>query len=299
MASTQDKLTEHDMALSSLIGLDHVVILVHDLSKAAEQWRSLGFTVAPAGLHSASMGTANHTIMLQDDYLELMGVVSPTERNAPSRSFLAERGEGIERAAFTGRDADAGVRELQAHGFAALGPYDFSRPVETATGQRTEARFRTFLWPTHERPGGLRIFACEHLTRDVVWLPELTRHRNTAVGVERVEMLSRDPAEAAAHMSRLIDQPAVPEPDGALKIDTGGGRGSFVFLDRSTLVRRHTGIDLTGLPDEGAVALVLRVTDVAAATSAVGAAAAWSSADVIKIAPNNANGVILVLTKLH
>ena len=64
------------MAIASVVGLDHIVVVVRDLDAAAQRWRKLGFTLSPRGLHSAHMGTANHTLMLGDDYLELMGVVA-------------------------------------------------------------------------------------------------------------------------------------------------------------------------------------------------------------------------------
>ena len=279
--------------MRSIIGLDHVVVLTRDLAEGARRWQSLGFTVAPRGMHSASMGTANHTIMLGPDYLELVGVVAETERNLPSREFLARRGEGIERAAFTGTNADDGVAELKARGFDALGPWDFGRPVDLPDGRTVEAKFRTFLWPVHERPGGLRIFACQHLTRDYVWVPELTRHANTATRIDRIEMLSADPAAAAAHMSRLIDHPVDKEADGALRVETGAGRGAFVFLDRTTLAKRHPGVPLDTLPPEGGVTIALRVTDMAAAKRALGAKACVSDGTTVKVAPTEANGVIL------
>ena len=64
------------MPMQSIIGLDHVVVLVRDLAEGQRRWEQLGFTVAPVGMHSASMGTANHTIMLGDDYIELIAVVA-------------------------------------------------------------------------------------------------------------------------------------------------------------------------------------------------------------------------------
>ena len=75
----------------------------------------------------------------------------------------------------------------------------------------------------------MRIFACEHQTRAHVWIPELTRHANTAMRLDRVEMLSKDPTSAAKHMGRLIDRQPQPEADGALKVETGSGRGDFIF----------------------------------------------------------------------
>ncbi|MEZ5854448.1 MAG: VOC family protein [Hyphomicrobiaceae bacterium] len=283
------------MPMQSIIGLDHVVVMVRDLAEGATRWSELGFTVSPRGLHSEAMGTANHTIMLEHDYLELIGVVAETERNAPGRAFLARRGEGIERAAFTGTDADDGVAELKARGFAALGPYDFGRPVDLPDGRKVEATFRTFVWPIEERPGGLRVFACQHLTRENVWIGELTRHANTAFRIDRVEMVSPDPAAAAQHMGRLIDRTPERLADGALKVETGSGRGDFVFLDRRTLTARHPGIALEDVPDEGAITLALSVRDAQAAAAAIGSKAAVVEANTVKVAPVNANGVILVL----
>jgi len=281
--------------MRSIIGLDHVVIMTRNLAAGARRWERLGFTVSALGMHTAVMGTANHTIMLGHDYIELIGIVTETERNLPGRQFLARRGEGIERAAFTGTDADDGVAELKERGFAALGPYDFGRPVDLPDGRKVEARFRTFVWPVEERPGGLRVFACQHLTRENVWIPELTRHANTAYRIDRVEMLSPDPVKAAAHMGRLIDRAPRQQADGAFAVATGSGRGDFVFLNRKTLERRHPGVSLDGIPDETAITLALTVTDIRAAAAAVGDQAAVVEDRVVKVAPADANGVILEL----
>lgn len=285
------------MALKSIVGLDHVVILAGSLDAAAESWRALGFTVAPRGTHTAAMGTANHTIMLAEDYIELIGVVADTERNAPTREFLKMRGEGIERSAFTTTSAADGVAEIAARGLAGTGPFDFGRPVDLPDGRKTEAKFRTFLWPLNDRPGGMRIFACEHLTRHAVWVPELTRHANTATRIDRVELVSANPKDAAEHMSRLIDQPVTADDDGALRVASGGNRGAFVFLDHATLEKRHPGVPLDGLPGEGGVTLSLRVANADAAKSAVGGRGVTTKPGSITVPPRYANGVILELAQ--
>jgi hypothetical protein len=285
------------MPLKSIVGLDHVVILARNLDAAAETWRTLGFTVAPRGIHTAAMGTANHTIMLAEDYIELIGVVADTERNAPTREFLKTRGEGIERSAFTTTSAADGVAEIKARGLEGTGPFDFGRPVDLPDGRKTEARFRTFLWPLNDRPGGMRIFACEHLTREAVWFPELTRHANTATRIDRVELVSANPRQAAEHMSRLIDRPVTTDDDGALRVTSGGTRGAFVFLDRATLEKRHPGVPLDGLPQEGGVTLALRVANADAAKSAVGGRGVTTKPGSITVPPRYANGVILELAQ--
>ena len=284
------------MPMRSIAGLDHVVVVVHDLAASARRWHNLGFTVAPRGLHPAHMGTANHTIMFGEDYVELLAVVAPTDLNLRSREFLAERHEGIERTAFTSTDAAAGVAELAARGIKADGPREFSRPVELPDGRKSAASFRTFYWPAHDRPAGLRIFACEHLTRDTVWIPELTRHANTAQRIERLEILCRDPKATAAEMGRLIDRPAEPVAAGEFRMRSGAHRADLVFLDREALERRHAGVPLSSLPDEGCVTLAVVVADLAKARNAVGARAAEATAQTLKVAPAAASGLILEFT---
>ena len=80
------------MALRNIVGIDHAVVVVRDLDQAAANWQRLGFTVSPRGTHSAKMGTGNYTIMLDPDYIELLGVLVETEHNAPTRAMLAKRG---------------------------------------------------------------------------------------------------------------------------------------------------------------------------------------------------------------
>lgn len=259
------------MSLSQVIGTDHAVVAVRDLDAAAETWRRLGFNVSPRGTHSPHLGSGNYTIVFDIDYIELLGILAETPHNAPTRAFLAER-EGIERVAFTARDSAAGVAELKARGIAALGPVDFGRPVDLPGGGKSEARFCVMHWPVDERPGGLRIFACQHLTREAVWIKSLQTHANTARRLMEVEILTADPKVAGAHMTRLIDQPADALADGAVRVRSGANRADFIFLDQATLARRHSGISLAGLPEEGAVGLRIGVADAAAAARAVGPA---------------------------
>ena len=251
------------MALAHILGLDHIVVTVRDLDAAAEAWRRLGFTVSPRGTHSPHLGSANYTIVFGCDYIELLGVLTPTEHLKPTIEFLKTR-EGIERAAFTTDDAAAGVEELRARGIAPLGPVHFGRPVELPGGGAGEARFNVFRWPVDEAPGGLRIFACQHLTRDTVWIPELQAHANGAVRLVRLEILSTDPAAAAAHLSRLIDEPVSATPDGYL-VPSGGGRADFVFYDEATFGRLYPPGVRAGAAAEGAVAVVVATGDPAGA----------------------------------
>jgi hypothetical protein len=280
------------VALNNVIGIDHAVVVVGDLDKAAENWKRLGFTVAPRGTHSAAMGTGNYTVMLDPDYFELLGVLTQTDHNVPTRAFLAKR-EGIERIALTAIDSAAGAEEIRARGFAPLGPTDFERPVTMPDGTQSAAKFRTFGWPLAEAPGGVRLFACQHKTRETVWIPELMKHANGAKRLKQVVIVSTGPAEDAAHLGRMIDRAVRAEPDGAFAVPSGSDRADFVFLTREQLGRRYPGVSLAGLPGRGGAGLVLATSDLAAAEKAVGSLAV-RSAGAVCIPPAAANGTLLV-----
>lgn len=251
------------MALKHVIGVDHVVVAVRDLARGAKDWEALGFVVSPRGLHSPLLGTANHTIMFEQDYVELLSPVTATDQNQPTRDFLA-RGEGVERVAFTTDDAIAGAAEISARGLPAIGPVHFGRPVPRPGGADVEARFSVFRWPLSERPGGVRIFACQHHTREAVWAPELTTHPNAALALRSIEIVTSDPAAAAAHLSRLIDRPAAL--DGASwRVASGAGRAEFVFVDAAALERSYPAAAREGVPSEGVAALRIATRDLAAA----------------------------------
>jgi hypothetical protein len=280
------------VALKNIIGIDHAVVVVNDLDKAAENWKRLGFTVSPRGTHSAKMGSGNYTIMLGSDYIELLGVLVETEHNAPTRAFLARRGEGIERVAFTAVDSADGAEEIRARGYAALGPTDFERPVTMPDGSLSAAKFRIFQWPIEEAPAGLRIFACQHKTQETVWIPQLQKHANAAKSLKLALVASPEPAKDATHLARMIDREVRAEADGTVAVPSGSDRADFVFLTRDQLGRRYPGVSLAGVPERGGAGLVLATGDIAAAEKAVGNAGVRSGSAVL-VAPAAANGVLL------
>lgn len=189
--------------MSAAIGsIDHVVIVVDDLVAAADTYRRLGFTLSPRGQHSAAMGTANHTLMLQNDYFELLTVLAPTERNVWWRRTLGEGG-GVGGFALQTDDPKGAFDIWSKAGFDPVGPIAFSRPVTRANGSQTEARFETV--SIAEVPEtDMRLFVCSQPTRDAVWLPELMAHANTAVAIKRVIVSSPEPESAARQWHRVI-----------------------------------------------------------------------------------------------
>jgi hypothetical protein len=280
------------VALKNVVGIDHAVVMVKELDRAAENWKRLGFTVSPRGTHSTHMGSGNYTIMFDPDYMELLGVLTSTEHNAPARAYLAKHGDGIERVALTAVDSAAGAEEIRARGYTPIGPTDFERPVTMPDGTLSVAKFRTFQWPTAEAPGGVRIFACQHKTRETVWIPELMKHANGARRLRQVLIATQDAAKDAAHLSRMIDREARNEPDGAVAVPSGADRADFVFLSRDQLAKRYPGVARAGLPERGGTALVI-AADLTQAETALGSSGIRSGG-AICVLPAAANGTLLV-----
>jgi Glyoxalase-like domain len=283
------------VALKNVVGIDHAVVMVKEIDTAAENWKRLGFTLSPRGTHSAHMGSGNYTIMFDPDYMELLGVLTSTEHNAPARAYLAKHGDGIERVAFTAVDSAAGAEEIRARGYTPIGPTDFERPVTMPDGTLSAAKFRTFQWPTTEAPGGVRIFACQHKTRGTVWIPELMKHANGARCLRQVLIATQDAAKDAAHLSRMIDREARNEPDGAVAVPSGANRADFVFLTRDQLAKRYPGVALAGLPERGGAGLVI-AADLTQAEKALGSSGIRSGGSIC-VPPAAASGTLLVFVR--
>lgn len=159
---------------------DHAVIVCGDLDAAANQWRSLGFTLTPRGYHT--LGSQNHCIMLARDYLELLHVTAPS----PSRQYYwdaQQRGGGCAAMSCKSRDAFATADRLRAAGFQPSDPIEFSRPVRLDDGSEHPATFRV---TALDQAPGARYFVCEHRTPELLWRPEWMAHAN---GVQAISAM--------------------------------------------------------------------------------------------------------------
>src|SRR5271156_3302656 len=149
-------------------GIDHLVIRVRDLDASEALYRKLGFALTPRGFH-AGRGSANHTAPMQGgNYFELLHL--PSGGNA---DFFPDR-EGPVALALAPADSLTLYAELGALGYDVEPPRDLSRPVHLPEGVR-EARFLNASFP-QIAPETVRWFACQHLTRDLVFRPEWQSH---------------------------------------------------------------------------------------------------------------------------
>src|SRR4051812_40584180 len=109
-----------------LLGLDHAVLRVADLDRAAEDFANMGFTLSPRGVHS--LGTQNHCLLFGFDYLELLWV--PPGVEAPFYAQIAGGNEGLTGLALKTDNANELRATWDKAGLHPAPVVSFSRPVE-------------------------------------------------------------------------------------------------------------------------------------------------------------------------
>jgi len=217
--------------IDSITGLDHVVVNVAErMDAVADAYRRLGFQLTPRGFHS--LGTINHLIIFQHDYLELLGY--PPGQPPAGLSALVEGELGLVAGALASRDATRVHRQAQAAHIPVFEPLDFSRPVALPDGER-EAAFRvTRLDP--DFTAGMALFVCEHRTPELVWRPEWQDHPNGVTAIAFVSVVVPDPVSAVKPYTRLFGEDGVQPMDGGVRLDMGQVR--LELIDAAALARR-------------------------------------------------------------
>src|SRR5262249_13265119 len=153
-------------------GLDHVVVMVDGIDAARRAYVRLGFQVQPRGFHT-KLGTANHLMIFENDYFEILGIVAPTSFNAERRGWVKEGG-GLANVALATDGADLAFDAFKAAGLNPEAPLAFDRAVEVA-GRTEQARFRTVRIPKTNMPV-VGFFVCEHLTPQFVYRADWAKH---------------------------------------------------------------------------------------------------------------------------
>ena len=130
-------------------GLDHVVVMVDGIDAAEAAYRRLGFQVQPRGFHK-KLGTANHLMIFDRDYFEILGIVEDTAFNTERREWLKDGG-GLANVALATDGADLAFEAFQQAGLHPDAPLFFDRAVEVA-GKTELAKFRTVRIPKTNMP---------------------------------------------------------------------------------------------------------------------------------------------------
>lgn len=235
-------------------GIDHALVVVPNLANAFERYRQLGFQVQPEGRHS-KLGTANHVMIFERDYLELIGVIEPTPYNEERRAWL-KQGGGLANAALATDDADIARAALAKADLSPDPVIDFGRTVEI-DGKQEEAKFRIVRIPKTKRPI-LGLFVCDQLTPQFVYRKEWAQHPNGVRGLAGITVVANDPTRVTALCVRFFGDTAVkPEGDG-LRVDTG--TQPIRYMTRAEFVAHYPGLSPARTDDHAAL-VSLRTPD--------------------------------------
>ncbi len=243
-----------DVAIS---GIDHALVAVRDLDTARDTWQRLGFTISPRGRH-VGWGTANYTILFQSDYIELRGIVDPTQFVGNLDEFL-EQGEGLFSAVLASDDAQGFHDWLQANVGTSDPPRDLERLIEFE-GREESLRFRLVPVPRGVTPG-LSTTAIQHLTPVELRRPELLSHPNGARSILEVTVVMEDLQGVAEAYAKLFGPRAIAG-EARDRIAVAAGSAVLLFVTPKEFPKRHYDVDV----DETAVlprmaALTLEVAD--------------------------------------
>jgi catechol 2,3-dioxygenase-like lactoylglutathione lyase family enzyme len=224
------------MTAPALSGIDHTLIGVRDLEAARAVWMRLGFTVTPRGRH-IGWGTANYCIMLQRGYIELLGILDPTQFTNNLDKFLETR-EGLMGLAFASDDPTATKARLVAQGLHPDGPKDLKRYLELPEGD-VLPEFRLLFLPKAETPD-LSAFVCCHLTPELIRRPDWLDHANGAWSLAGMTVISARPDEAAAAYRAFFGERSVRPIAGGAEIACG--QETLRFVTRGGFAALYPGL---------------------------------------------------------
>jgi hypothetical protein len=217
-------------------GLDHVVVMVDGIDAAEAQYGKLGFQVQPRGFHT-KLGTANHLMIFDTDYFEILGIVEDTPFNAERREWL-KAGGGLANVALATDGADLAFEAFRASGLNPDAPLFFDRAVEVA-GRTERAQFRTVRIPKTNMPV-VGFFVCEHVTPQFVYRAEWARHPNGARGIAGVTVIAEQPAKWIPELEKYFGAGSVKRDGEGLVADTG--TQPIRYLSRQDYAVRYPGI---------------------------------------------------------
>jgi catechol 2,3-dioxygenase-like lactoylglutathione lyase family enzyme len=275
-----------------IAGIDHAIVGVRNLEQARASYERLGFQATPRGRH-VGWGTANYCLMFPNDYLELLGIVDPAQFTNDLERFLAER-EGLLAIALRSTDPEATHAAWQSAGLDPAEIADLGRRLEPDL----ELRFANVMLP-QAATGGVRLFACSHVTPEAMRQAGWLRHPNGALGIASLTIAVDDPDAFHDPMAQVFGTICLTQTDDTLAVHTGNGVLLFVTPDDLDMLHPELEAIVTDAAGDGTptlAALSLTVRDLAATAAWLdqrGIAYRCDSGGTIGVPPEHTHGVML------
>lgn len=181
-----------------ILGVDHIVIAVHELNSAMETYRRLGFSVVEGGAHP--YGSHNALIGFKDgSYIELLGFYEESPAH-PWWDLLHERGGGLIDFCLATDDIRADLAAFRAQGVEA---------GDLTEGGRRRPDGYEVKWINNKVGGayqGLMPFIIEDVTPRAQRLPSETTQANGVTGIHCLSLATEDAGRYAAIMGAVLGQ---------------------------------------------------------------------------------------------
>ncbi|RWB39682.1 MAG: VOC family protein [Mesorhizobium sp.] len=255
------------MTKKSAHPLDHLVLPAENLDAVRSRLTSLGFVVAPTGIHP--FGTENACVFFTDGtYLEPLAIgneqaadLAISEGNvfvARDRLYRQTLGEeGFSAVVFGTANADADHTRYVEAGLSAGGMLSFSRAFADANGKSDMASFKLAFVSDKEADEAF-LFACQRINAPKIDRTALQAHANGVTGILEIIAVSDRPAAqigliATAAEADASDGDAVRLPNAVLSVLSCEDYGS------------RFGLKVAPSPNLRFTAIVFSVRDTAAA----------------------------------
>ena len=255
-------------------GIDHLVLCVHNLARAQEVYRDLGFNLTPTARHP--FGTANSLVQLNGNFIELLEVADPAIIAPPqagqfsfahhNKSYL-DRGEGCSMLVFEGHDARADQAEFRLKRLDTYEPFDFSRTAQLPGGDAVTVGF-SLAFVTHPEMPSTAFFTCQQHAPEHFWKSEFQTHDNTAQVIATAVMLAEQPHRYAEFFRALQGTEAVTETAAELQVKTARG-DVLIMQPRAYRAKYGIGEMSEHVPEPRFCAMVIEVQDLATAIEAI------------------------------
>jgi catechol 2,3-dioxygenase-like lactoylglutathione lyase family enzyme len=277
--------------MRALAGIDHALVGVVDLEAARELWGRLGFTLSPRGRHKG-WGTGNYCAMFENDYVELLGIVDPAGFDNGLTAMLAAQGPGLLGFAAATGDIAKAVAFLTKGGI----PHErkaLSRLLELPGGD-VEPAFDLAM-PQTPYPAGMKPFVCAHLSRELVWRPEWTRHANTARRIASLTFVVDDPLSLRDPFEAILGLGAATATDDTLAVRWGTG-APVLIVKPDDMAFVHPAVTADDPVRMGFAGMTIAVDDLSVARAALKAGGFDYEKDLagaVHVAPDEAGGLAL------
>jgi hypothetical protein len=227
--------------------IDHMVLAVRDLDRAAALFEKAGFTLTPRAFHDDRMGTSNRLIQFRGrNFIEVLTVDRPDKlvrhdfsSMPPFFSFgdhsrlALDRREGLSILVFASDDARADIRRFEAARLPTFQPFDFERQARLPDGSQVTVSFSLAFTTSPDMPG-IAFMVSQNRAQAFFWKAEYQSHPNGAQVMNAVYLASTAPDRDAAFISAMFGGEVAPVA-GGMRVSCGPAQEVRVLTPQALL----------------------------------------------------------------